>query len=211
MKKVIFCTSHLDSNITRYRDWIDYYTEFFKTDNIDLVMFNDGPSTIKDSMDWKGVSFVSLEPHLGRQTVWIFPGWKRGFSQGLRWCRDNGYERIGHIESDCYILPRAKEEFMHAYLSDGYYTGFTKAYNFPETALQIINDKHVINYFLDKYSCESNLYENIDFEKSILEGLKPLYILNGDRYEGVKERYNDQYTFLSGTSLKEFKSLYGLS
>ena len=209
MSRAVFCTSYIQTNPRRYQDWIDYYTEFFHNDDIDLLMFNDGPADYQ--LDLKKTRLVCWQPHLGRATVWVFPGWKRSFSQGLRWCRDHNYDRIAHIESDCYIHPKAKEEFMTAYGKDGYYCGFCKAYNFPETALQILNSQPIINFFLDKYSCEDNLRENIDFEKSVLEGLRPIYILNGDRYEGVKDRFNNQYTFLSGVTLTEFKSLYGLS
>src|SRR4051812_17498247 len=138
MRKIIFGTSHIDANPQRYQDWIDYYTRYFHQCNVDLALFNDGIPA--QTLNLQGVRLIDFEKHLGRESVWIFPGWKRSFSYALRWCRDNSYTRIGHIESDCFLTEQARDGYLKALESDGYYTGYTKAYNFPETSLQVIND-----------------------------------------------------------------------
>lgn len=204
-EKVIFCTSLIDNNRQRYQDWIDYYTAFFDKQGVDLFMINDGP--FKEPLDWKGVQIRSFEQKLGRESVWIFPGWKRSFYHALIWLIPQ-YKWIGHIESDCWITPQGKHTFLYYLEKIGYFTGFTQTYNFPEAALQVINDPGVRQYFLDKYSCQENWREDIDFELD-LKRLNPTYILDGERLEGNPSRYQERYTFLAGTTYSEFKRLHG--
>lgn len=203
---LIFATSLVDSNPSRYQEWIDYYDEFFRDMDTDLVLINDGPTSV--SLDLKSVEQIILTPNLGRKSCWNFPGWKRSFYYGLMLARSRGYKHIGHIESDCYITLEGRNEFLNCLNSVGYYTGFCKAYNFPETALQIFNEDWVLNYLLDRYGCQENWHEELDFEKMILEILKPKYMLNGDRYEGVEHRFNSKYTFLSGCTGSSFLRLF---
>jgi hypothetical protein len=205
MRALIFCTSHIDSNPGRYQDWIDYYTDFFAADDgVNFLMINDGP--YEHELTPRGVRIMVFPEHLGRKSVWVFPGWKRSFRQGL--IEGRKYECVAHIESDCYIRKSAKSELMSIFANYGYHAGFTKSYNFPETALQVVNDPFVVNYFVDKYACEENLGENVDFEKSVLQILNPKYILSGDRFEGFAERYKPEYQYMSGITLDGFKNLY---
>lgn len=203
--KVVFCTSLIDSNKKRYQDWIDYYTDFFYGLGVDLWMINDGPVT--ENLDLKSVELRTFDEKIGRQTVWIFPGWKRSFFHAMAWLTSQ-YEYIAHIESDCWITEQGKKDFLYYFDQIGYFTGFTPAYNFPEASLQIFNNLRVRQYFLDKYSCAENWYEDIDFE-SDLKRLDPTYILDGDRIETHLTRFDKRFTFVSGVSYQVFKELYG--
>lgn len=204
--KVVFCTSLIDHDKERYENWYKYYANFFSGCGIDLWMINDGPANNK--LDYDGLTFKEFENKLGRNTVWIFPGWKRSFFHGVFWLREK-YKYIAHIESDCWITESGKGEFLYHLCQSGYFTGFTPSYNFPETGLQILNSNSIRQYIVDKYSCFENWYENIDFEKD-LEQLKPSYILYGDRIENHYYRFNSNFTFLSSTSYIDFKRLYGI-
>lgn len=202
---VVFCTSYLEPDPQRYQDWIDYYTEFFNGCGIDLMMINDGPPV--QEIDTKGVvDFRHFDTRLGRQSVWIFPGWKRSFCHALKWC--SHYKWVAHVESDCWITRKGKAEFLQLLRRHGYFTGYCKTYNFPEACLQIINDASVRQYFIDKYSCVENLYEDINFEAD-LERLRPKYFLEGDRIENRPERFNLNYTYLTALPLRDFKRFYG--
>jgi hypothetical protein len=203
--KVVFCTSLIDHNQKRYQNWVDYYTKFFDGCGVDLMMINDGP--VVNSIDLKGVELKTFDKKLGRDSVWIFPGWKRSFFHALQ-SLITRYRFIGHIESDCWISDQGKKEFLYYLTQNGYFTGFTPTYNFPEAALQIINSSIVRHYLLDKYSCIENWHEDIDFEKD-LSRLSPVYILNGDRIEGEFARFKPQYTFVSGMTFEDFERLYG--
>ena len=201
--KVVFCTSLVDSDPQRYQNWIDYYTEFFAGHDISLWMINDGP--VHTALDLKGVELKSFDKQLGRQTTWIFPGWKRSFFYALVWATQK-YKCISHIESDCWVTNNGKSDFLFYLEQGGYFTGFVPAYRFPEAALQIVNSQGVRQFVIDKYSCMENWYENIDFEKD-LERLNPTYILDGDRIEGNFSRYSSRFTFVSGISYQDFKRL----
>jgi hypothetical protein len=196
--KVVFCTSYIDGDKERYQNWIDYYTEYFT--DVDLWMINDGP--VQQTLDLKGVQLQTFEERLGRETVWIFPGWKRSFFSALRWLIPR-YRYIAHIESDCWITNSGKQDFFYYFNQEGYFTGYVPAYSFPEASLQIINKQSIRQYFLDKYSCRENWYENIDFECDLVR-LNPTYILNGDRIEGHFEKIDRRFTFVSGISYKDF-------
>lgn len=202
--KVVFCTSLIDGHTKRYQDWIDYYTNFFSGYGIDLWMINDGPVT--EEIDLKGVELRTFEEKLGRHSVWIFPGWKRSFFHTLVWLTSK-YEYIAHVESDCWITEKGKHDFIYYLEQEGYFTGFTPTYNFPEASLQIINNLRVRQYILDKYSCVENWHENIDFELD-LSRLEPVYILDGDRIEGVFSRFSTRFTYVSGMNYQDFKTLY---
>jgi hypothetical protein len=118
------------------------------------------------------------------------------------------YKHIAHVESDCWIFNRGKAEFLYYLNQEGYFTGFTQAYNFPEASLQIINSNLARQYLIDKYSCTDNWHENIDFEKD-LERLSPTYILNGDRIDGVFNLLKDNFTYVAGMKYQDFKKAYG--
>ncbi len=203
--QVVFCTSLIDHDKHRYQSWVDYYTEFFAGCGIDLWMINDGPTTL--SIDLKGVELRTFEEKLGRETCWIFPGWKRSFYHALTWLVGK-YKHIAHVESDCWITSKGRDTFLEYLRKDGYFTGYTPAYSFPEASLQIINSNSVRQYLMDKYSCRENWYEDIDFEKD-LERLKPIYILDGDRIDGKFHRFNRRFTFVSSVTYEDFERLYG--
>ncbi len=203
-ERVVFCTSYIDSDVERYQNWINYYTEFFKDCGVDLWMINDGP--VHKPLDFKGVNLQTFDDRIGRKTTWIFPGWKRSFYHAINWFSFR-YKRIAHVESDCWLTEKAKSAFIYYLNEEGYFTGYTPTYNFPETALQIINNRSVRQYIIDKYSCVENWYENIDFEQDI-KRLEPSYILDGDRIEGKHIRFSKRFTFIANATYQEFKRLY---
>lgn len=205
MTAFIFATSLVDSQPDRYQGWIDYYSEFFYGMDVQLMLINDGPTNIKLNLGC--VEQAILLPHLGRQHVWNFPGWKRSFHYGLKTAKSRGISNIAHIESDCFITIDGRNEFLQYLYSPGYYIPHCKTYNFPETALQILNEDWVNNYYLDKYACEDNLHEELNFELFVAQNLEPKSILNGDRYEGKIERVKDEYNYLSGCIASDFLRL----
>lgn len=205
MTAFVFATSLVDSQPDRYQGWCDYYNEFFYGMDVQLMLINDGPSAT--TLNLGRVEQVQLLPHLGRQHVWNFPGWKRSFCHGLRTARERDIQYVAHVESDCFIAADGKQEFLQHLYQPGYYSPHCKAYNFPETALQILNEEWVTNYYLDRYSCEDNWHEELNFEEFVMTHLKPKPFLNGDRYEGKSERVRDEYTYLSGCVAADFLRL----
>jgi hypothetical protein len=203
--KAVFCTSCIEVGLDRSQNWINYYSEYFKDAGVDLWMFNDGPAYVHN-LELKGVEFCGFPDRLGRQGIWVFPGWKRSFYTAIQ-ALTSRYSKIAHIESDCWLTDGAKSDFLYYFDQNGYFTAWTKAYSFPEGSIQIMNLPWVRQYFLDKYGCKENWFEDIDFEKD-LERLKPTYILDGDRIEHHYCRFQKKYNFVSGLSYSDFMRLY---
>jgi hypothetical protein len=205
MTSLVFATSLVDSDPARYQGWCDYYNEFFHGMDVQLLMINDGPTST--SLRLGRVEQLVLSPHLGRKHVWNFPGWKRSFWHGIKTARERGISQIAHIESDCYVTPSGRDEFLNHLSSQGYFVPFCPHYRFSETALQVLNEEWVVNYYYDRYSCEDNWHEEVDFEDLVDKQLKPQRFLNGNRYEGDIERIKKGYTFVSGCVASDFMRL----
>jgi len=201
---VVCTTSLIDQNPRKYEEWIEYYTNLFECEDIDLVLVNNG--SVSKSINLHSAKLVQLPNYLERRSIRIFPGWKRSFQHELIYVREK-YKYIAHIEGDCWLRKRALPKFMSYFKSSGYFTAFSPTYRFPEAALQIINDENVLNYFINRYQEYSNLYENANFESDIIVSLKPNYILNGDRFEGVADRIHGDDDYVAQASLNDYLRL----
>lgn len=200
-RAAIFCTAFVDSDPRRYQSWIDYYTEFFAGEKVDLYLYNDGPATA--ALDLKGAQLVTFPEVLGRQDLWIFPGWKRSFSTAVRELGAR-YRFLGHIESDTILLKPGRAEFLRALRKPGYRTGFTKRHDFIETAIQVLNTPRSRRYFSARYADAEALHRNEDFEKMVQYALQPALILHGERWEEQELNLYAHYTYLSQTPIYRF-------
>lgn len=186
-RAAVFCTSRIDLGPERYRDWVDYYVPFFAGESVDLWMFNDGPEVDELDRDDSPVEVRAFKTRLGRATTEVFPGWKRSFHAALD-LLTRTYAYVAHVESDCYLLPSGRDEFLWRLFGAGYWTGWCPLFAFPETALQVVNDADVRAYFLERYAGGANLDEALVFESEVVLGLRPRYMLRGDRVESKLER-----------------------
>jgi hypothetical protein len=204
---LIFCTSCLELDPQRYRDWIDYYSSFFAAESVDLLLVNDGPAGKR--LDLKRAGLVDFAERLGRSSVYVFPGWKRSFLYGL--CRgvQAGYRHTAHVESDCWITSTGKKEFLQKLRAPGYFTGYTRTHHFPETALQILNDRRALDWLLRRYARPSAWWEDLSFEGLVERELRPAPLLAGDRHEGEDARCRDGDSYLANCSYQDFKRLRG--
>lgn len=202
---LVFCTSCFSIDRQRYMDWIGYYRKFFANEGVDFLIVNDGPVPNEFIIDADHI--ISFGEMLGRTTIPIFQGWKRSFHSAISWAKHNNYNRIIHIESDCFILESAKGELIEFINSKGYFTGFSRGYNFPETALQIINDQAISDYFIERYSNRDSWYEDTNFEIDVVAPLTPQFILNGERSENIKDEF-EEYSYFCNTSYSQFVNKY---
>lgn len=180
-RAAVFCTARVDSWPHRYQDWVDYYTAFFEGTGVDLYMINDGPVATRP--DLKGVVLHEFEDALGRETIEVFPGWKRSFYTGLSRLTAT-HERVGHLESDCYVLPAGRAEYLERLHGDGFWTGWTERFGFPETACMVLNDAAVREALLARYADPANWHENVGFERDVVLPMAPRYMLRGERIDG---------------------------
>ena len=192
-KKAIFSTSWLQhpSYLARSQQWLDYYTAFFKGTGTDLYIINDGPAIDFDPR----CTVIGFPEHLGRPKFLCVAGWKRSFWTGLKLSEQ--YAHLGHIESDCWVLPLGRDEFLEKMNSPNYYVADCVAYGFPETSLQILNDKSIIDHWINRYATTESWFEEINVEMYVRNILKPIPFLKGGRFEGVPTRIKPDSTYVS--------------
>lgn len=197
-KALVFCTSHVQSDPKRYHDWVEYYSAFFHGMNVDLLMVNDG----KVDFLCGPAKFVGLDPHLGRPHMSVSAGVKRSFGYGVDYAIKNNYKWLAFVESDCYVLPAARFEFMYRLRTPGYGMPFCRTYNFPECNLQIINDQRVRKTMVLWNSEESDWFASELFEARLGKlGAGEVFI--GERFEGIPERIKPGFNYIAQITLTD--------
>jgi len=182
--KLIFCTSLIRKGTeSRWKNWFEYYSELFP--EFDLIAFNDGLIEGVFDPKWK---VVQLAPHLGRESTWIFPGWKRSFAEALLYAIRAGYKRIIHIESDLYIRVKSRDRYCLFFNRNGYYAGFSKKYCMLDSSLQVLNNPLIVVELINYFRKEENQYKDEFAEDPISRMTDPenFYFL-GERLEGPEE------------------------
>jgi hypothetical protein len=202
MRPLVFATAFAN-NPQRYNDWISFYKE--NLPEVDLLLSYDGPSDHLVPTDIKTLEFLDS---LGKLSAWVFPGWKRSFKNALDFAVKNGYSKIAHIESDCYLTPKGLDNFVANLNSPGYKTGYSPTYRFPETAIQVFNDLSVVDVYRGRYSNPIYFYENIDFEHMVEDNFHPTIFLKGDRFEDRPERVMSDFDYLAQCSLSDFRKFF---
>ena len=150
-RSFLFCTAYFNDS-ARYRLWIDYYRDrMHKLEVSHLILIDDGSAdipgwadlTIVDAADPlprklpPGIYLFTFKTHLGRQSISDYPGWWRSFLYSWKIADRYGFDRIIHIESDCFAL----SENMFRYIRDtqsGWAAPWCRAFGFAETCFQII-------------------------------------------------------------------------
>lgn len=200
----VFCTSHIKENPKRYQDWIDYYSALLKGYNIRLLLVNDGP-IVANNIDYKEAIVIQVDPHIGEHHT-TFAGWKRSYRTALDFIAKKSLH-IAHIESDCFLLERGKDKFIdHLINKLGYFSGFTKKYNHMESAIQIINDLDVVNFYRDEYSSVDKCREG-GIESYWQEQLSPSFIFMGERYEDDNQVLSSDYDYIAQANIDVAQSL----
>jgi hypothetical protein len=201
-RALIFCTGLIDTHLERYQGWASYYQQLFANACVDLLIVNDGPC--QHSVPY--TSIYSFPHRLGRLSFGRFPGWKRSFAMGLAIAYGAGYKRIAHIESDCVLTPTGVKKFSSALQLPGYKMGWCAYYNFPETAIQIINHSETIKFYIERWSNMETLFHEEDLAEHVAQTLCPEYILHGQRWEGKQQRPL-QADYLAQCTVQRYKQL----
>jgi len=180
MNTLMFCTSLInEQTLKTYSEWWKYYRNKFP--DCDFLLFNDGPieTHIADKlfeltnyeMNWNNI--VVFDDKLGREGMRHW-GWWRSFLSALNFGREN-YDKIIHVECDAVILSLRLFDFIHN-TNNGWCCLFTNKYNFPESAIQIINK--------DSYVLIDRLSKNFDFNviAELVIPFRPIKAFVGDRW-----------------------------
>lgn len=154
MKTLIFCTGY-SSNIqdwnTKYNRWIDAISKSSVVFDKILIPDDGSPSLPPSDQNLSIIDPLALpqeEPttqiviahyqdRLGRQGVYVYPGWYRSFMFSSIYAKRYDYNKIIHIESDAFILSSRMKQHMNQF-SEGWEAYWCPKYLCPETAIQII-------------------------------------------------------------------------
>lgn len=158
---------------------MSYYIDFFAGEEVDFLIVNDGP--VSADFDPGPADLITFPERLGRSSLMCMPGFKRSFYAAVRAAVRRDYHRIAHIESDCWLLPSGRADFLQALDRPGHFVPWLTVCSHCESALQILNDPQALLYFLHNYE-DGAFEEEEHFERSIDELLKPSHFLSGERW-----------------------------
>jgi len=194
MKTLLFCTSFADSSSrweSRYHKWLDFFSKSaLHRDQILLV--DDGSPSLPT---WRGVAVLRELPeqqpkektvlfhfdkNLGRQAVLVYPGWFRSFFFVASYARRYGFDKIVHVESDCYLYSDRILRFINETAS-GWTAFWCPSQDFPETCIQVICADQ-----MDSYAELAELDYGTQVANRAIETLLPFTAVRkdfiGDRY-----------------------------
>lgn len=161
--KYPICCCCAEDNQRYYFDRILFWAGQFASDPYSLHVFCDGKVVENAEILLKAGVNIYEQEKLGRNSGWVFQGYKRSF---LNMCRmfPNGF---AVCENDVLLLN--KDKFHQFVQSPGLYCGFSNKYFFIETALMILNDPEKIKKFIEHYEQPNAIYENQLFEHTLLK------------------------------------------
>ncbi len=155
MKTLIFCTSYA-SNMhvweTRQALWVRSLQQS-DLDFDQLLIVDDASPVLPDwsnleilheatnsdvqtvSSDADIVLFRFAE-RLGRQDLFVFPGWYRSYSFGALYGFYNGFDKVIHIESDAHLVSKRIYSFFNE-VDQGWFALWCQKYQMPEIAIQV--------------------------------------------------------------------------
>lgn len=198
-KTLLFTTSYCTDDNTWKERIFNWYKYFSSSSLIyDKLLILDDSSPILPV--WKDVHnivspftkepreknlLISLRPHLGRPGVLDYPGWFRSFSFAAKYAVKFNYSKVIHIESDAYFI--SKRLFLYTNsLQKGWVSLWCSLYQFPETAIQIICEDQLLNFYKT-----TQLNYNSYFKNKAIEECLPFTSIakeyKGDRYNEYRE------------------------
>lgn len=152
MKTLLFCTGYagtLDQWTGLYGRWINAVES--GTLEFDTLLIPDDGSPVLPN--WPGIEVMTgplpdietasrgiiyhYEQNLGRQAIYIYPGWHRSFMLAAEYARKYGYEKIVHVESDAFLISGRIQQYINEFTS-GWTVFWCPCHQIPETALQVI-------------------------------------------------------------------------
>lgn len=199
-KTLIFCTSFASTDEDwdyRYKKWIDFI-DICPLERSQVLLIDDGSPVLPK---WNGLS-IYHEPNLphnsedklalfhfndrlGRDSLLNYPGWYRSFTFSGIWAKNLGFNKIVHIESDCFIFSNALAHYIDN-LNSGWTSLYCQSQHLPETCIQVICEdqlKKFLKFGRHDYA--------INFANKPIELLMPFTHIEkkfvGDRYGEFKD------------------------
>lgn len=191
-KNMMFWCTCAQYNQKQYLKRIYAWRKQLETFNInaDIYVFNDG-KIIQDINNYAftDINFVCFDKPLGRQSIWIFPGFKRSLYYAM--ILSLKYDYCIHLQNDSYV--QKKEVFLKNLQSNNICAyAYNVNYNFAQLTCTILNNKQVRQSIIKRYQNNQNFYQNCNFQFQ-LSKIIPCYISLGKsfRMQYPIENYQD--------------------
>jgi len=199
MKTLLFCTSYAENPQrweARYRKWLDFFSSS-KVQRDQILLIDDGSPCLPA---WRGTRVLRelpsqvpseksvifhFEKNLGRPALLIYPGWFRSFCFAATYARRYGFDKIVHVESDCFLYTARVVRYLNE-LRSGWTSMWCESQGFPETCIQVICADQ-----MDKYLELSTMDYDRQLANRLIEVLLPFTNVCkdfiGDRYSEFGE------------------------
>ena len=157
MKTLVFATAFSNTKERwerRFGKWLKGIEESgIEYDQI--LLPDDGSAVFPDCFDYdiiysptanstKPVTLLSHTPNLGRPANLDYPGWYRSFAAAVAYAKHHGFDKVVHIESDCFVYSPRLAASINAQ-TDRWRAMWCPRYHFPETAIQVIAGSEAID------------------------------------------------------------------
>ncbi len=197
-KTLLFCTSFASSRqhwSGRYHRWL----EAIRSSELkyhSILIADDGSRILPDWPDAEIQTEASGEDalktipplliyhfrtHLGRNSVFDFPGWYRSFAFAGRFAAQNGFEKVIHVESDSFLIGTRVQRYFNE-IKEGWTALWCPSYGgYAESALQVVAGDAIMRFAaLEKTHPHDNLIGR-EFERQLPFDMVEKRFL-GDRY-----------------------------
>ena len=196
-RTLVFCTAYSHAREywdARYGLWLKALlasTLYFDT----ILMVDDGSDSLPD---WPGLAvwtdqdalpvgdrlpkviLYHFGQRLGRRSIRDFPGWYRSFTFAGKFAAAYGFEKVIHIESDCFLISERVQGYVNG-LTAGWTTMWCPHHDMPESAIQIIAGDA-----LTRFTNFESLVSQESLHDRLLEHALPVDVIEkafkGDRY-----------------------------
>jgi len=162
MKTLLHCTGYastLNEWEIRYGRWINS-VETGPLDFDTILIPDDGSPELPS---WDGVAVIDeddlpdeesqsrgiiyrYQKHLGRQSIYVYPGWYRSFMFAAEYAKKYGYDKVIHIESDAFIISEKLGKFVNEF-DQGWISLWCPRHQIPETSIQVIAGKDLEKFY----------------------------------------------------------------
>jgi hypothetical protein len=83
--------------------------------------------------------------NLGRQDLFVYPGWYRSFMFAAVYAKKYGYEKVIHVEADACIISQKLGDYFNNF-KHGWEALYCPKWGIPETGIQIISGRYLQSF-----------------------------------------------------------------
>lgn len=149
MKSLLFCPLFLSEGerLQRNLKWIDYIFSIKQYLHFDEILMVDNASNPEDLLKFENhieqyrkqvpITIIKCKTRLFRRTEHSYGFWYSAFGKAARFAKENGFDKIAHVDSDVYLLNKRICDYVNDF-KEGWLAFWCQRHNYPETTFQLI-------------------------------------------------------------------------